>query len=190
MGALGRFILGSAVVGAVAAGVYYYLDKNQKDQEGSAEPLGEEEKHAAGKDKVLDAASRAYTTIRHGTEETINNVKKTVGPKGSEVMDVVGDAASKVRDVVADSAVKVKDIVTSKEDDYVTAPKAPAAEEEQADGEAVDIPVEGEAAEQPEEAAAPEAAEPADAPEDLTQDPAAARKADEVEEFFDDETKE
>lgn len=80
MSAFGKFLVGIGVAGAVAGATYYMLEQlGEKAQQtvrssapggngdvidlsGSAQAMG---------DAAKEAADRAYTTIKHGTEETV-----------------------------------------------------------------------------------------------------------------------
>ena len=126
MSKLGGLLFGAAVMAGVAAGVYYYLDK--QDRKGSAgadetddEFITDEEEEEDAVDAIRDAADRAYATIKHGTDETISKVREAVGPKGEEIMDVASKAVGDMAGVVTDSAAKVKSILDQKEETAVPA---------------------------------------------------------------------
>ena len=110
----GKLLAGFVVAGAVAAGVYYYLDKDSRKsgKTSNGEDITDaEEARDETADKVKDAATRAYTTIRQTTEDTVSKVKEAIGPNGEKIVTTAADTAAKVRDVVLDSAGKVKDII-------------------------------------------------------------------------------
>ena len=115
MSSFGRFMLGCGIIGAVAGGVYYYLDSMSKEKAQEAPETGSDEEVRTAAEEVEDAASRAYTTIRHSTDETLSRVKEAIGPKGEDVLEVVGETAARVKDVVLDSAEKVREIYRDKE---------------------------------------------------------------------------
>lgn len=96
-----KFLLNTAIVGAVAGGVYYYLDQNAKANAASAEDP-DLAPTALDPENIKDAADRAYTSIQHGTEQVTESIRKAVGPQGEQVINDVTDAATKVRDSVAE----------------------------------------------------------------------------------------
>lgn len=106
-----KILLNTAIVTAVASGVYYYLDQNARRNAESAEDP-EAAPHALDSENIKDAADRAYTTIKHGTDEVAENIKKSVGPQGEEIIDEVTEAADKVRETVTYAGKKVGGIVT------------------------------------------------------------------------------
>lgn len=109
MSKFGKFLAGATIFTAAAVGVYEVMKKSAAKEE--------TEDGAAG--ESTDFASRAYTTIRRGTEqvadkvtqEVMPRVKEAIGPKGSEVLDTIGETAGKVKDTVAESVSRVADIV-------------------------------------------------------------------------------
>ena len=113
MSRFGKFVAGIAVIGAAAAGVYYYLD--QKSRKTQTAGNGDDENETA--DSIKNAADRAYTTIKHGTDETVNKVREAFaeGGKGREVLDEAKTAAGKIKDDVVDSASKVINIMGRKD---------------------------------------------------------------------------
>jgi|GEM_PF-1944396 len=131
MGRLTRLLLGAGFAGAVAAGVYYYLDQTAKEAE-KEHPEDKDGNKALAPENVKRAADRAYTTIKHSTDEAYTKVKEAIGPKGSQVLDEVSDAAGKVKDTVVASAGRVKDIVESDDEAEEEEP----AEEEKPSGDA------------------------------------------------------
>ena len=112
--------------------------------------------------KIQDAASRAYTTIRHSSDEAAAAIREKIGPKGEEVLGVAKENAGKIREAVVDSAVRIKDIM-KKEDDGATA-------EEQAVEEVLSKETEEAAPEETEEAASEETKASA-AEDEIPEDP-------------------
>ena len=188
MSAFGKALFGAALIGAAAAGVYYYLEKTSRE---SAEE-GEENGGAFDPENVKKAANRAYTTIKHGTDETWSKVKDAITPKADETDD--------------DEDI---DIEVEETEDETAAGKAPGeaalaetpADESPADAETPSGAEEshGEAPADSEQAPADDAApaedgklpdeeEPADAQqsEETSEDTEFVKKAEEVEKFFDD----
>ena len=117
MSAFGKFLVGIGVAGAVAGATYYMLEQlGEKAKQPVRSSAGGEngdvidlsESAQAVTDAAKEAADRAYTTIKHGSEEAVDALKEAVGPTGSEVIDVVGETAGKVKDAFVDSAVRVK----------------------------------------------------------------------------------
>lgn len=121
MSKFGKFVAGVGILGAAAIGVYYMLDQDAKKKasetvtKGEEDSTGtaEEESTSFDEDQFRDAASRAYTTIKHGTEAAVDKMKESIGPKGEDVLKEVGNAAGKVKDTVVDSANRVRDILNS-----------------------------------------------------------------------------
>lgn len=106
-----KILLNTALVTAVASGVYYYLDQNSRRNAEAAEDPNE----APGpldRENIKDAADRAYTSIRHGTDEVAQSIRRSVGPQGEEILDDVTEAAGIVRETVTYAGRKVGDIVT------------------------------------------------------------------------------
>lgn len=109
MSKFGKFLAGATIFTAAAVGVYEVMKKS----------AAKEETEDGAEGESTDFASRAYTTIRRGTEqvadkvtqEVMPRVKEAIGPKGSEVLDTIGETAGKVKDTVAESVSKVADIV-------------------------------------------------------------------------------
>jgi hypothetical protein len=122
MGKFGKFILGTAVFGAAAYGVYEYLkDKNGSAAVGTGSPEADEEGSEGGfASQTEEFADRTYTTIKKGASQAADKVKEAIGPKGEKILDVVGESAGKMKDVVLDSAVKVKDIMREDHVSYST----------------------------------------------------------------------
>lgn len=105
-----KFLLNTAIAGAVAGGVYYYLDQNAKRNAAVAEDP-DLAPGALDSENIKDAADRAYTTIVHGTEEVTASIKRSVGPQGEAIISNVQDAAGKVEETVTYAGKKVGDIV-------------------------------------------------------------------------------
>lgn len=109
MSKFGKFLAGATIFTAAAVGVYEVMKKS----------AAKEETEGGAEGESTDFASRAYTTIRRGTEqvadkvtqEVMPRVKEAIGPKGSEVLDTIGETAGKVKDTVAESVSRVADIV-------------------------------------------------------------------------------
>lgn len=109
MSKFGKFLAGATIFTAAAVGVYEVMKKS----------AAKEETEDGAEGESTDFASRAYTTIRRGTEqvadkvtqEVMPRVKEAIGPKGSEVLDTIGETAGKVKDTVAESVSRVADIV-------------------------------------------------------------------------------
>lgn len=122
MGKFGKFILGTAVFGAAAYGVYEYLkDRNGSAAVGRDASESEEEGTDGGfSSQTEEFADRTYTTIKKGASQAADKVKEAIGPKGEKILDVVGESAGKMKDVVLDSAVKVKDIMREDHVSYST----------------------------------------------------------------------
>ena len=191
MSAFGKALFGAALIGAAAAGVYYYLEKTSRE---SAEE-GEENGGAFDPENVKKAANRAYTTIKHGTDQTWSKVKDAITPRNDEADDdedidieVEGNedetAAEKVPVEAAAAEVKTPEDTSAAE--------APSETEESA-AETADATVDN--PESPSDDAAPaeggklqDEEEPADAQqcEDASEDTEFVKKAEEVEKFFDD----
>lgn len=106
-----KFLVNTAIVGAIAGGVYYYLDQNARRNAADAEDP-DEAPRTFDKENIKDAADRAYTTIAHGTEEAAATIKRTVGPQGEQILSDVQDAAGKVQETVTYAGKKVGGIVT------------------------------------------------------------------------------
>lgn len=106
-----KFLLNTAIAGAVAGGVYYYLDQNARKNAAMAEDP-EESPRALDRENIKDAADRAYTSIVHGTEEMTESLKRSVGPQGEAIINDVQDAAGKVQETVTYAGRKVGGIVT------------------------------------------------------------------------------
>lgn len=179
---LGKVIVGSALLGAAAYGAHVYLNRLEQEEDIFEQDAAEDGAATPSYTELEEAASRAYTTIQHGTRQAMEKVREAVGPKGGEVMDEISAAAREMGKTVRDSADKIKDILQSKDE-----------EAEEPEEETEEPAAESGFEKEPEEAspyvvlksvkaAAPEAAEAAQA-RDL------ARAADEgtIEEFFDDE---
>lgn len=202
MSAFGKALFGAALIGAAAAGVYYYLEKTSRE---SAEE-GEENGGAFDPENVKKAANRAYTTIKHGTDQTWSKVKDAITPRNDEADDdedidieVEGNedetAAEKVPEEAAAAAVNTPEEAAAAEEktpEDTAAAEAPSETEESA-AEAADATVEN--ADSPADDTAPaedgkqqDEEEPADAQqsEDASEDTEFVRKAEEVEKFFDD----
>jgi len=122
MGKFGKFILGTAVFGAAAYGVYEYLkDKNGSAAVGTGSAEADEDGSEGGfASQTEEFADRTYTTIKKGASQAADKVKEAIGPKGEKILDVVGESAGKMKDVVLDSAVKVKDIMREDHVSYST----------------------------------------------------------------------
>ena len=109
MSKFGKFLAGATIFTAAAVGVYEVMKKS----------AAKEETESGTEAEGTDFASRAYTTIRRGTEqvadkvsqEVMPRVKEAVGPKGGEVLDTIGETAGKVKDTVAESVSRVAEIL-------------------------------------------------------------------------------
>lgn len=112
---VGRFLFGLAVAGVTAATVYNYLDEGKESDEDFENDLPEEEEEDDPTERLKEAATRTYTTIKAGSADAMAKVREAIGPKGEEVLDVVGETADKVKNVVVDSAARVKDILSEEE---------------------------------------------------------------------------
>ena len=108
MGKLGKFLVGCSVIGAAAAGVYYYLEKTSGKASADADSQTERTS-PIDVEAVKEAADRAYTTIRHGTDETIAKVKEAIGPKGEEVAAAAQETAEKVKEAAEELKEAAKD---------------------------------------------------------------------------------
>lgn len=106
-----KILLNTAIVTAVASGVYYYLDQNSRRNAETAEDP-DDAPGPLDRENIKDAADRAYTSIRHSTDEAYATIRKSVGPQGEEIMDDVAEAAGKVCETVTYAGRKVGDIVT------------------------------------------------------------------------------
>lgn len=96
----GKILAGFAVAGAVAAGVYYYLDKDSRKgekKENGEDITNDEEAKDESAEKVKDAVDRAYTTIRQTTEDTVTKVKEAIGPNGEKIVSTAADTAARVK---------------------------------------------------------------------------------------------
>lgn len=111
-----KFLLNTAIAGAVAGGVYYYLDQNAKRNAANADDP-DEAPGALDKENIKDAADRAYTSIVHGTEEVTESIKQAVGPQGEQIISDVQEAAGKVHETVTYAGKKVGDIVVDPDSD-------------------------------------------------------------------------
>lgn len=195
MGKISKLIFGTALVGAVAYGLYSYLTKVEEDEdymdsdledieklEGapSDEEAEAEEDFDVTAETIKQAANRAYTTIQHGSQQAVDRMKEAVGPKGEEVLNTVEAAATEVGKTVKDSATKIREILREKNEEGALYDEA--AEAAPAEGKE-EAPVSAEAvkpAEEKEETPAPaENVKPAEA--------SAESEAPKVEQFFDDE---
>lgn len=116
---LAKFLVNTVIIGAVAGGVYHYLDQNAKANAANAEDP-DLAPTALDPENIKDAANRAYTTIQHGTEEAAGNFKKAIGPQGEEILNNVTDAAGKIRDTAVDTGKRVGDIVGDQDADAAT----------------------------------------------------------------------
>ena len=202
MSAFGKALFGAALIGAAAAGVYYYLEKTSRE---SAEE-GEENGGAFDPENVKKAANRAYTTIKHGTEQTWTKVKDAITPRNDEADDdedidieVEGNedetSAETVPEEAAAAAVNTPEEAAAAEEktpEDTAAAEAPS-ETEESNAVTADVPVDN--PESPSDDAAPaeggklqDEEEPADAQqcEDASEDTEFVKKAEEVEKFFDD----
>lgn len=116
---LAKFLLNTVIVGAVAGGVYHYLDQNARSNAANAADP-EQAPGALDPENIKDAANRAYTTIQHGTEDAMTNIKKAIGPQGEEILDNVSDAAGKIKDTAVDTGKRIGNIVTDENSDSAT----------------------------------------------------------------------
>lgn len=202
MSAFGKALFGAALIGAAAAGVYYYLEKTSR--ESAVE--GEENGGAFDPENVKKAANRAYTTIKHGTDETWSKVKDAITSR-TDVADDDADidieveetgdetAAEKVSEEAADAEVNTTEEAADAEvktPEDTSAAEAPSETEESA-AETADATVENadssaDDAAPAEDEKLPEEEEPADTQqsEDASEDTEFVKKAEEVEKFFDD----
>lgn len=197
MGKLGKMILGTALLGAAAYGVYSYLTKKEEEsldasdlenieklEGGAADPDEDEFEEKA--ETIKQAANRAYTTIQHSSRQAMDKVKEAVGPRGEEVFNAVGEAATEVGRTMKDSATKIRDILREKEEDmeeiYEKAEET-AKTATTSGGEAA-----GENTEENSQTSAPkEDPEPAEAFETKEKASSEENKAPSVERFFDEE---
>lgn len=116
---LAKFLVNTVIIGAVAGGVYHYLDQNAKSNAANAEDP-ETAPTALDPENIKDAANRAYTTIQHGTEEAAGNFKKAIGPQGEELLNNVQDAGLKIKDAAVDTGKRIGDIVANEDADTAT----------------------------------------------------------------------
>ena len=191
MSAFGKALFGAALIGAAAAGVYYYLEKTSRE---SAEE-GEENGGAFDPENVKKAANRAYTTIKHGTDQTWSKVKDAITPRNDEADDDedIDIEVEGNEDETAAEKVPVEAAAAEEKTPEETAAAEAPSETEESAAEAADATVEN--ADSPADDTAPaedgklqDEAEPADAQqsEDASEDTEFVKKAEEVEKFFDD----
>ncbi len=111
MGKLGKFLAGCTIVGAAAAGAYYYLEKAaQKADSVTDAPPG------AQIGSFSDAAGRTYTTIKDNAEQAYTRMKEKMGPRGEGVLNVVEETAGRMKEVLRDSAGKMKNVMDETRD--------------------------------------------------------------------------
>lgn len=185
---LGKVIVGSALLGAAAYGAHVYLNRLEQEEDIFEQDAPEDRAPAPSYTELEEAASRAYTTIQHGSRQAMEKVREAVGPKGGEVMDEIGAAAREMGKTVRDSADKIKDILQNRDE-----------EAEEPEEETEEPAAEGGFAKEPEEASpyvvlksvktAGQEGTSRTAEAAAAQARDLARAADEgkVEEFFDDE---
>lgn len=116
---LAKFLVNTVIIGAVAGGVYHYLDQNAKSNAANAEDP-DMAPTALDPENIKDAANRAYTTIQHGTEEAAGNFKKAIGPQGEQILNDVQDAGIKIKDAAVDTGKRIGDIVADENSDSAT----------------------------------------------------------------------
>lgn len=114
---LGKVIVGSALLGAAAYGAHVYLNRLEQEEDIFEQDAAEDGAPAPSYTELEEAASRAYTTIQHGSRQAVEKVREAVGPKGGEVMDEIGAAAREMGKTVRDSADKIKDILQSRDEE-------------------------------------------------------------------------
>ena len=73
MSKFGKFLAGATIFTAAAVGVYEVMKKS----------AAKEETEDGAEGESTDFASRAYTTIRRGTEQVADKVTRTEGQRGS-----------------------------------------------------------------------------------------------------------